>query len=148
MKLVAGIDIGNATTETAIAVLEDNSLKFLASGITKTTGLKGTEQNINGVFTSSNRLDKCGLPFEKLDLIGLTRRRGHRRRRHGYDYGNHHHRIHDDRTQSHDPRRLGLGCGYTADIRDLKSWEGRPVHAHRPSGGGFFRRGGFDQRSR
>jgi diol dehydratase reactivase alpha subunit len=73
MKLVAGVDIGNATTETAIAVLEDNSLEFLASGITGTTGLKGTEQNINGVYTSVRQaLDKCGLPFEKLDLIRIN----------------------------------------------------------------------------
>lgn len=74
MKLVAGIDIGNATTETAIAGLRnDNSLEFLSSGIVRTTGVKGTEQNINGVFTSIKQaLDQCGLLFENLDLIRIN----------------------------------------------------------------------------
>jgi len=125
MKLVAGIDIGNATTETAIAVLEDNSLKFLASGITKTTGLKGTEQNINGVFTSIKQaLDKCGLPFEKLDLIRINEA--------APVIGD---VAMDTITETiitestmigHNPMTpggLGLGCGYTADIRDLKKLE-------------------------
>ena len=33
MKVVAGIDIGNATTETALAKIEDGKATFLASGI-------------------------------------------------------------------------------------------------------------------
>lgn len=74
MKLLAGIDIGNATTETAIALMrDDNSLEFLSSGIVKTTGLKGTEQNINGVYTSVKQaLDQCGMSFERLDLIRIN----------------------------------------------------------------------------
>ena len=50
MKLVAGIDIGNATTETALARIEDGHAVFLASGTVPTTGIKGTRQNINGIF--------------------------------------------------------------------------------------------------
>ncbi len=41
MKLVAGIDIGNATTETALARIEDGHAVFLASGTVPTTGIKG-----------------------------------------------------------------------------------------------------------
>ncbi len=52
MKLVAGIDIGNATTETALARIEDGHAVFLASGTVPTTGIKGTRQNINGIFHS------------------------------------------------------------------------------------------------
>ena len=40
MKLVAGIDIGNATTETALARIEDGHAVFLASGTVPTTGIK------------------------------------------------------------------------------------------------------------
>mgnify|MGYP001008665616 CR=1 FL=1 len=122
MKLVAGIDIGNATTETAIAALDDDGLKFLASGITKTTGLKGTGQNINGVFASIKQaLDKCGLPFERLDLIRINEA--------APVIGD---VAMDTITETiitestmigHNPMTpggLGLGCGCTADIRDLK----------------------------
>lgn len=74
MKIVAGIDIGNATTETAIARLTNEGYpEFLSSGIVKTTGIKGTEQNIHGIFTSIKQaLDKCGIPFEKLDIIRIN----------------------------------------------------------------------------
>ena len=43
MKLVAGVDIGNATTETAIARIDGKNVTFLSSGITGTTGIKGTK---------------------------------------------------------------------------------------------------------
>ena len=50
MKVVAGIDIGNATTETALARVDNGQAVFLASGIVPTTGIKGTRQNLNGGF--------------------------------------------------------------------------------------------------
>ena len=49
MKYVAGVDIGNATTEVALAKIDGTDLTFLASGIGPTTGIKGTLQNISGV---------------------------------------------------------------------------------------------------
>ena len=39
MKLAAGIDIGNATTETALARLENGRAVFLASGTVPPTGI-------------------------------------------------------------------------------------------------------------
>ena len=50
MKIIAGIDIGNATTETAIGRIENGKVEFLASGIVPTTGIKGTSANISGLF--------------------------------------------------------------------------------------------------
>ena len=51
MKLIAGVDIGNATTEVALAqVTQDQKRVFIASGIVDTTGIKGTRKNIHGVF--------------------------------------------------------------------------------------------------
>ena len=47
MKIIAGIDIGNATTETAVGRLDGKKLEFLASGIVPTTGIKGTKDNIS-----------------------------------------------------------------------------------------------------
>lgn len=73
MKVVAGIDIGNATTETALARLEDGKATFLASGIVSTTGIKGTQQNIAGIFHSLTKaLEEAGLTVEDLDEIRLN----------------------------------------------------------------------------
>ncbi|MBU5484752.1 diol dehydratase reactivase subunit alpha [Clostridium sp. MSJ-11] len=57
MKLVAGIDIGNSTTEVAIANIE-NGLNFLSSSIGKTSGIKGTVENIAGMMLVLK--DACG----------------------------------------------------------------------------------------
>ena len=72
MKLVAGVDIGNATTETAIARIDGKNVTFLSSGITGTTGIKGTKQNIHGVFQSlKNALDEVGFEISDLDEVPL-----------------------------------------------------------------------------
>ncbi|MEA5002092.1 diol dehydratase reactivase alpha subunit [Eubacterium aggregans] len=71
--IVAGIDIGNASTETALARITSGSPEFLSSGIVPTTGIKGTRQNIHGVFSSLKQaLDKVNLAVEDVDLIRLN----------------------------------------------------------------------------
>lgn len=73
MKLVAGVDIGNATTESAIARIDGKNVSFLSSGITETTGIKGTKQNIHGVFRSlKDALDKVGLDIQDLDEVRVN----------------------------------------------------------------------------
>lgn len=73
MKLVAGVDIGNATTETAVARIEGKQVTFLSSGIKDTTGIKGTKQNIHGVFQSlKSALDKAGLDIKDLDEVRVN----------------------------------------------------------------------------
>ena len=73
MKLVAGVDIGNATTETAIARIDGKNVTFLSSGITGTTGIKGTKQNIHGVFQSLKKaLDKVGFEISDLDEVRIN----------------------------------------------------------------------------
>lgn len=73
MRIVAGIGIGNATTETALARLENGKAVFLASGTVPTTGIKGTRQNINGVFHSlTQALEKAGLAIENLSEVRLN----------------------------------------------------------------------------
>ena len=73
MKLVAGVDIGNATTETAIARIDGKNVTFLSSGITGTTGIKGTKQNIHGVFQSlKNALDQVGFEISDLDEVRIN----------------------------------------------------------------------------
>lgn len=49
MRLIAGVDIGNSTTEVAIADVEKN-LNFISSSLVKTTGIKGTLENTVGII--------------------------------------------------------------------------------------------------
>lgn len=73
MKIVAGIDIGNATTETALGRIDGGKLEFLASGTVPTTGIKGTRQNINGIFHSlTDALEKAGLEVKDLSEVRLN----------------------------------------------------------------------------
>ncbi len=74
MKYIAGVDIGNATTETAIAEWhDDGSVHFIGSALMATTGIKGTTQNLHGVFSSLKLcLNKVGLDYADLSLIRLN----------------------------------------------------------------------------
>lgn len=73
MKYYAGIDIGNSTTETAIARISDGSIQVIAEGIVDTTGIKGTLQNIHGIFGSLNlALKNIGIAVSDLDSIILN----------------------------------------------------------------------------
>lgn len=74
MKLVAGVDIGNATTEVAIANVADNhQVTFLTSDFVNTTGIKGTRQNIHGVLVAIKQaLGKINRNIEDLDLIRIN----------------------------------------------------------------------------
>lgn len=73
MKIAAGIDIGNATTEVALAELSGTTARFLSSGIASTTGIKGTVQNINGLFASlTQALERAGLSIEQLSEIRVN----------------------------------------------------------------------------
>ncbi len=73
MRYVAGVDIGNATTEVAVARLSDGNIEFVSSGIGPTTGIKGTLQNINGVFNSlKSALDEANLEYGDLSEIRIN----------------------------------------------------------------------------
>ena len=73
MKIIAGIDIGNASTETALARIENGKVTFLSSGTVPTTGIKGTRQNINGIFHSlNNALEAAGLTIKDLAEVRLN----------------------------------------------------------------------------
>ncbi len=74
MRIIAGIDIGNASTETAIGkVYDDNKVEFLGSSLVNTTGIKGTKDNIPGIFKSLKKaLEMSKINMEDLDLIRLN----------------------------------------------------------------------------
>jgi diol dehydratase reactivase alpha subunit len=71
--IIAGVDIGNASTETALALIEGEGLKFLSSGIVDTTGIKGTRQNIHGVFASLKQAaGRAGIRLEDIGFVSLN----------------------------------------------------------------------------
>lgn len=74
MSIIAGIDIGNATTETALARVDGaGAVTFLAEGIVTTTGIKGTKDNLPGIFRSLNSaLEAAGLSITDLTLIRIN----------------------------------------------------------------------------
>ena len=74
MKYIAGIDVGNSTTEVALAeISEDNAVKFLSSAFVLTTGIKGTLQNKHGIFGALQKvLQKAGLTYKDLSLIRIN----------------------------------------------------------------------------
>ena len=50
MKLIAGVDIGNSTTEVCVGELKkDGNISFLTAASCPTTGTKGTIVNIHGI---------------------------------------------------------------------------------------------------
>ena len=73
MALIAGVDVGNSTTEVAIARIDNSHLEFIASGIDRTTGVKGTKQNIRGIINALNdALKFTSYAIDDIDLVLLN----------------------------------------------------------------------------
>lgn len=50
MRYIAGIDIGNSSTEVALATLDESgALSITGSALAETTGIKGTLRNVFGI---------------------------------------------------------------------------------------------------
>lgn len=71
---VIGVDIGNSSTEVALAdVTDSGDVTVIASGIAATTGIKGTKQNLVGIRNSLNQvLKKANLSMDDIDLIRIN----------------------------------------------------------------------------
>lgn len=73
-KIVAGIDIGNSTTEVCIAELDNKKdITFKSSSSVLTTGTKGTLENIRGIKEAlSSALEKTDLTLLEIDRLYLN----------------------------------------------------------------------------
>ncbi|MGV0168714.1 diol dehydratase reactivase subunit alpha [Furfurilactobacillus sp. WILCCON 0119] len=73
-QTVIGVDIGNSSTEVALAnVTPTGQVKFINSDITATTGIKGTKRNLVGIRTAINGvLTKSQLTINDVDLIRIN----------------------------------------------------------------------------
>ena len=72
MGLIAGVDIGNSTTEVAIADV-GQKLKFITSALGKTTGIKGTINNVSGIiYVLNNACRKINIDISDLEAIFIN----------------------------------------------------------------------------
>jgi len=71
--IIAGVDIGNNTTEIALAKIVKGKPAFLASGISKTTGIKGTSDNVVGIrLALEDAVKKAGIDIKEVKLLRLN----------------------------------------------------------------------------
>lgn len=73
-RAIVGVDIGNSTTEASLAMVGgDGSVEYVGAALTRTTGVKGTVKNVDGVAKAVTRaLEGAGIPLAELDLILLN----------------------------------------------------------------------------
>lgn len=74
MSYIAGVDIGNSTTEVCIGeVTDDGRLTFLTSASCATTGTKGTLENVHAVKNALKAaMSRIGRDTSDLDLVRLN----------------------------------------------------------------------------
>lgn len=74
MSYIAGVDIGNSTTEVCIGEAgRDGHIHFLASASCRTTGTKGTLANVHGIRTALKQaMESMGRQMDDLSLIRLN----------------------------------------------------------------------------
>jgi diol dehydratase reactivase alpha subunit len=74
MAYIAGIDVGNNTTEVAVAQLEPGGeIRVVSSSIVRTVGIKGTLSNARGVIDALDRaLAPLSIPRKDLGMILLN----------------------------------------------------------------------------
>ena len=74
MPYIAGVDIGNNTTEVAIAEIKPGSdVRFLSSSVVRTIGIKGTVRNVPGVIDAIDRaLEPLKITRAQLSLVLLN----------------------------------------------------------------------------
>ena len=74
MKIVAGVDIGNSTTEVCIASASDNKeIYVLSSGLSMTTGIKGTIKNVEGIINALKvAMNKIGKDLLDIDTVRIN----------------------------------------------------------------------------
>ena len=74
MPYIAGVDIGNNSTEVAIAEFSrSGEARIVSSSIVKTVGIKGTLRNVLGVIDALDRaLSPLGIPRKDLGIVLLN----------------------------------------------------------------------------
>jgi len=74
MAYIAGVDVGNNTTEVALAEIDGKgNARFLSSAMVRTFGIKGTLRNAMGIIEALDQaLKPAGLKRNQLDVVLLN----------------------------------------------------------------------------
>lgn len=74
MEKIIGVDIGNSSTEVALADVSPNGdVSFIGSAIVPTTGIKGTKKNLLGIKSAIEILvSKTNISIADVDLIRIN----------------------------------------------------------------------------
>ena len=74
MRLIAGVDIGNSTTEVCIGQYgEDGRVTFLSGALRPTTGTKGTLPNVHGIKAALQAaVSAAGRDMSELAVIRIN----------------------------------------------------------------------------
>lgn len=74
MVYIVGVDIGNSSTEAALAeVSPGGEPRFIASSLTQTTGIKGTKRNLSGILQALNSVvAQAGIALGDVSAIRLN----------------------------------------------------------------------------
>ena len=73
MKIIAGADIGNSTTEVCLGAVSDSGLRFLSEAMVPTTGVKGTPANAKGVRLALEQAARtAGLQVQDVSVIRIN----------------------------------------------------------------------------
>ena len=77
MRYIAGIDIGNSSTEVALATVDDAGvLNIRHSALAETTGIKGTLRNVFGIQEALTQAAKAaGIQLSDISLIRIKKPR-------------------------------------------------------------------------
>lgn len=72
-RLVVGVDVGNSTTESCVAELTGDEVRWLGGHLARTSGVKGTSQNVAGIVEAvRGALDGCGRRASDVDVVLLN----------------------------------------------------------------------------
>ncbi|RDT55614.1 diol dehydratase reactivase subunit alpha [Escherichia coli] len=74
MRYIAGIDIGNSSTEVALAAMDETgALNIVSSSLAETTGIKGTLRNVFGIQEALNKVvANVGISVGDISLIRIN----------------------------------------------------------------------------
>ena len=145
-RAVVGVDIGNSTTEASVARIDSHgSVTYVGVALTRTTGIKGTVKNVDGVVKAVTwAAEDAGLRLADLDVILLNEATPVIS---GLAMETITETIITESTMiGHDPRTpggRGLGVGTIVDFESLPAMSGsdaeEPVIALVPGGADFDR---------